>query len=72
VQNFERVTKQKVRVKMEPRRMGDIVSMYADSQLAKDELGWEAKYDLEKMCEDFWRWQRMNPNGYKDHDLALL
>lgn len=51
--------------KIEPRRTGDIASMYADSRLAEKELGWSATYDLEKMCKDFWRWQAQNPSGYR-------
>lgn len=35
------------------------------STLAESELGWKAEYSLEEMCTDFWRWQTMNPNGYK-------
>lgn len=48
------------------RRAGDIAMCYADSNKAKKELGWEAKYDLDEMCEDSWRWQNNNPNGYED------
>ena len=33
---------------------------------AKKELHWVAERDLNKMCEDSWRWQSMNPNGYED------
>ena len=39
---------------------------YADSTKAKEELGWEAKYGIREMCEDSWRWQLNNPNGYED------
>ncbi|EQI20567.1 UDP-glucose 4-epimerase [Clostridioides difficile Y155] len=39
---------------------------YADSSKAEKELGWKAKYELEEMCEDSWRWQSMNPNGYEE------
>ena len=46
------------------RRPGDIATCYSDATLAKEELGWEAKYNLDDMCEDSWRWQSMNPDGY--------
>ncbi len=49
-----------------PRRPGDVAMCYADPAKAKAELGWEAKYDLDRMCEDSWRWQSNNPNGYND------
>ncbi|XP_064108312.1 UDP-glucose 4-epimerase-like isoform X1 [Macrobrachium nipponense] len=64
VKAFEAMTGTKVPVEMKPRREGDIVSMYANTTLAENELGWTAKYSLENMCEDFWRWQTMNPDGY--------
>ena len=49
-----------------PRRPGDVAMCYADATKAKEELGWEAKYDLDRMCADSWRWQSQNPNGYND------
>ena len=48
------------------RRPGDIATCYADSSLAEKELGWKALRDLDKMCEDSWRWQKNNPNGYDE------
>jgi len=47
-----------------PRRPGDIDVCYADPAKARKELGWEAEYDLNRMCEDTWRWQSQNPDGY--------
>lgn len=49
-----------------PRRAGDIAVCYADPSRARSVLGWEARRDLRQMCEDAWRWQRSNPNGYSD------
>ncbi|PNF36095.1 UDP-glucose 4-epimerase [Cryptotermes secundus] len=65
LRTFEAVTKTMVPFEIQDRRTGDIVSMYANTSLAERELGWKAKYTLEQMCEDFWRWQTMNPNGYR-------
>ena len=48
-----------------PRRAGDIDTCYADSSLALEELGWKATRDLAKMCEDSWKWQSQNPDGYR-------
>lgn len=48
------------------RRAGDIATCYSDASLAKKELGWEAQYGIDEMCEDSWRWQKMNPNGYNE------
>ena len=46
------------------RRTGDIASCYAEPTKAKELLDWEAKFDLDKMCEDMWRFQQQNPKGY--------
>ncbi len=46
------------------RREGDIASCYADSSLAKTELNWIAEKNLQQMCDDTWRWQSKNPNGF--------
>ena len=48
-----------------PRRPGDIAACYADPSLAAEELGWKAELGLKEMCEDAWRWQSTNPNGYR-------
>lgn len=48
-----------------PRRPGDIATCYADPTKAKVELGWEAKLGIEEMCGSLWKWQSMNPKGYK-------
>ena len=50
--------------KLVDRRPGDIAVCYADTSLAKKELGWEAKLNLDEMCRDLWAWQSKNPNGY--------
>ena len=50
--------------KISPRREGDIAVNYAACDKARDELGWVAQYDLARMCEDSWRWQSNNPDGY--------
>jgi len=50
---------------IQPRREGDIATCYADPSKAEQELGWKAVRDLEEMCEDSWRWQQQNPNGYQ-------
>lgn len=50
---------------IDPRRPGDPDEVYADAAKAKEMLGWEAKYGIEEMCEDTWRWQKNNPDGYE-------
>ncbi len=51
---------------IDPRRPGDPDEVYANADKAKKVLGWTAKYGIEEMCEDTWRWQKNNPNGYED------
>ena len=48
-----------------PRRPGDVAACYADPALALEQLGWSARFDLARMCEDSWRWQSMNPQGFE-------
>ena len=50
---------------IKPRRPGDIAKCFADPAKAREELGWEAKYGIEEMCASSYKWQSMNPNGYK-------
>lgn len=66
VKAFEQACGKEIPYEIKPRRAGDIATCYADSSKAKGELGWEAQYDLAAMCEDAWRWQKNNPNGYDD------
>lgn len=66
VKNFEKVSGRPIKYRILPRRPGDIATCYADPTKAKLELGWEAKRDITEMCEDSWRWQEKNPNGYDD------
>lgn len=64
VKNFEAATGVKIPYVIKERRAGDIASCYSDASLAKKELGWVATRDLKEMCEDSWRWQKNNPQGY--------
>lgn len=66
VNAFIKTTGQSVPYNIAPRRPGDIASCYASSDKAKHLLGWQAEFDIERMCADTWRWQSQNPNGYDD------
>lgn len=63
---FEKASGKPIKYQVKPRRLGDIATCYADAAKAKAELGWEAERGIEEMCEDSWRWQSSNPNGYED------
>ncbi len=66
VKSFEKVCGKEIKYAIKPRRPGDIATCYADATKANEELGWAAAKDLKEMCEDSWRWQKYNPNGYDD------
>ena len=63
---FEKAWGAPLNYKIVSRRPGDIAECYADPAKARERLGWWAERNLEKMCEDTARWQRMNPDGYPD------
>lgn len=62
---FEKACGHSIPYSVKPRRAGDIAACYADAGKAKKELGWQAKYGIEDMCASLWKWQTMNPKGYK-------
>ena len=61
---FDRVNGIKIPFSIGSRRPGDIGSCYSLPAKALKELGWKAEFDIEDMCRDSWKWQRMNLNGY--------
>ncbi len=65
IKTFEDSTGVGIPYRRAQRRLGDIAAFYADASLAQEKLGWSTRYDLKRMCEDSWRWQNMNPNGYE-------
>ena len=62
---FEKACGKEIPYQIKPRRAGDIATCYCNAEKAKNELGWVAERGIDKMCEDSWRWQTMNPNGYE-------
>lgn len=56
---------------VDPRRPGDIAECYAEPRKAFEEMGWQAKLGIEEMCASSWKWQSMNPNGYRDPDRSI-
>mgnify|MGYP003292601096 CR=1 FL=1 len=64
VKAFEKASGRTVPYKICPRRPGDVAECWANPALAAEELGWKAERGIEEMCQDAWRWQRMNPYGY--------
>jgi len=65
VKAFATASGKQIPYRITGRRTGDIAQCYADPTLAQKELGWKAAYGIQEMCEDTWRWQSANPEGYK-------
>ncbi|EOI7114051.1 GDP-mannose 4,6-dehydratase, partial [Salmonella enterica subsp. enterica serovar Worthington] len=59
------VTKKEIPYNIVARRNGDLDKSWADTEKARNLLGWEAKYGIEDMLQDVWNWQSHNPNGYR-------
>ena len=66
VRAFEKASGRPVPYRIVDRRPGDVASCYADPAAAEQILGWKAQFGIDRMCEDSWRWQSTNPDGFKD------
>ncbi|MDB5759732.1 MAG: UDP-galactose-4-epimerase [Burkholderia sp.] len=66
IKAFEQASGRPVPYQIVPRRPGDIASCYASPVKAKELLGWQAEKGMREMCEDHWRWQEGNPEGFGD------
>ena len=66
VHAYEKACGRKIPYVIGPRRAGDLATVYADTEKAREVLGFRAEYGLERMCADSWRWQSMNPDGFAD------
>ncbi|MDD3402236.1 MAG: UDP-glucose 4-epimerase GalE [Hespellia sp.] len=62
---YEKACGKTLPYEIKPRRAGDIATCYSDPANAKNELGWVAERGIEEMCADSWKWQSMNPDGYR-------
>ena len=58
VNSFERVNELKLNYKVAPRRPGDVVSIWADTTLANEELGWKAERPLDDTLQSAWAWEK--------------
>jgi UDP-glucose 4-epimerase len=64
VRAYEKASGRPVPYEIVARRPGDVAACWADPAAARETLGWSARLDLARMCEDSWRWQHLNPNGF--------
>lgn len=65
IKAFEKAVGKAIPYKISDRRPGDIAEYWSTPEKAQRELGWTAKYSIQDMANDVWRWQSQNPNGYK-------
>ncbi|MEN9631318.1 MAG: hypothetical protein RJA10_4546 [Pseudomonadota bacterium] len=65
VQAYARASGRAIPYRVVARRPGDVAACYADPARARQQLGWQARHDLDRMCVDSWRWQQLNPNGFE-------
>lgn len=66
IKAFEEATGKKIKYEIGDRRAGDLPEFWANSNKAKEVLGWTTKRSLNDMCRDTWNWQSHNPNGYRE------
>lgn len=71
IKAFEKVSKKSIPYTIKQRRSGDIGICYSDSTKAREHLNFQASKGIEEMCEDAWRWQRNNPQGYGKVRISL-
>ena len=58
IQTFEKVSGMKLNFEEGSRRAGDVVAIYANNDLAKNQLGWETKYHLDDIIRTAWNWEQ--------------
>lgn len=66
VRSFEKACCKKIALSIVQRRPGDVPEIYCDPSKANKELDWRAEKSIDDMCEDLWKFYRLNPNGYQD------
>jgi UDP-glucose 4-epimerase len=62
--SFEKAVGHSLPYEVAGRRSGDLPAFWADASSALADLGWSTSKTLDEMCEDHWRWQKNNPQGY--------
>ena len=68
VKGMEKACGHEIKYEFGPRRAGDLPAIWAITDKARTELGWEATKTVDDMCADAWRWQSKNPLGLTDSE----
>lgn len=58
IKSFEKMSGQKLNYKIAPRRVGDIVQIWADTKNGNQILGWKAAKSLDEMTSSAWTWEK--------------
>jgi len=61
---FEEISCVPIKSKYLPRREGDLAAFWADSSKAFEKTSWKPERNIKNICEDTWRWHKLNPTGY--------
>ncbi|MDB4078007.1 UDP-glucose 4-epimerase GalE [Amylibacter sp.] len=61
---FEETCGVTIKFKYLPRREGDLAAFWADSSKAFEKMSWQPQRNINNICEDTWRWHKLNPIGY--------
>ena len=61
---FEEISGVPIKFKYLPRRAGDLHAFWANSSRAFEKTSWRPERNLNNICEDTWRWYKLNPTGY--------
>ena len=64
IKSFEEILVVTIKFKYLPRREGDLAAFWADSSKASEKMSWKPERNIKKICEDTWRWHKLNPTGY--------
>ena len=65
VSKFEEISGVPIKSKYLPRREGDLAAFWADSSKAFEVMRWKKERNIKNICEDTWRWHKLNPTGYR-------
>ena len=64
IKSFELASGITIRFKYLPRRDGDIAASFANTSKAFKKMSWQSEKSVKDICEDTWRWHKLNPTGF--------
>ena len=65
VSKFEEISGVPIKFKYLPQRDGDLATFWANSSKSFEKMNWKPERNIKKICEDTWRWHKLNPTGYR-------